>query len=232
MPRNPHAGSPNYSSKMITFPCDKCNKLLETDDDTAGTKVECPHCGDVNVVPAAGARSSPAARAKARPAAPDRAQAMGLPPDSGPEQTVLKVHPAMVRAHPLAGMGLLLCLAIGIIGAAVSFATMPPAAIAFGALALAGVVWFCVWKIKSWTTTLIITTKRTTLRRGILSRSQREVLHDRVQDVQVNQSFIDRMLGVGSLGLSTSSDEGVEITVYDVPNVLHVRNVIDAYRDM
>ena len=218
---------------MITFTCDKCDRRLETDDSAAGTKVECPHCGDINVVPAAGARTGPAAaRAKARAASPDRAEALGLPPDSGPEQEVIRVHPAMVRAHPLAGFGLLLALAVGIVGAGITIATAPPFAIGFGALALIGVVWFCVWKIQSWTTTLIITTKRTTLRRGILSRHQREVLHDRVQDVQVKQSFIDRMLGVGTLGLSTSSDEGVEITVPDVPNVLRVRQVIDAYRDM
>jgi len=222
---------------MITFPCDTCDNLLETDDSAFGTKVECPHCGDINVVPAAGARSGPAAaRAKARAAAPptsDRAEALGLPPDSGPEQEVLRVHPAMVRAHPLAGAGLLLALAVGIVGAGISVATaIIPAAIGFGVLALLGVIWFIVWKIKSWTTTLIITTKRTTLRRGILSRYQREVLHDRVQDVQVTQSFVDRVLGVGALGLSTSSDEGVEINVVDVPNVLHVRKVIDAYRNM
>lgn len=216
---------------MITFPCDKCEKLLETDDAAAGTKVECPHCGDINLVPAASSRGT-AARAKARAAAPDRAEALGLPPDSGPEQEVLRVHPAMVRAHPLAGVGLLLALAIGIVGTGITLFTAPPFAIGFGLLALVGIIWFCIWKIQSWTTTLIITTKRTTLRRGILSRSQREVLHDRVQDVQVQQSFLDRMLGVGSLGLSTSSDEGVEITVADVPNVLHVRKVIDAYRDM
>jgi membrane protein YdbS with pleckstrin-like domain/phage FluMu protein Com len=217
---------------MITFPCDKCDKLLETDDSAAGTKVECPHCADINVVPSA-SRGGPSSHAKARPAAPDRAEALGLPPDRGPEQTVLRVHPAMVRAHPLAGAGLLLALAVGIVGTGVSMATaLIPAAIAFGVLALFGVIWFIVWKIKSWTTTLIITTKRTTLRRGIFSRYQREVLHDRVQDVQVTQSFLDRMLGVGALGLSTSSDEGVEINVVDVPNVLHVRKVIDAYRDM
>ena len=216
---------------MITFPCDKCDKLLETDDTAAGTKVECPHCGDVNVVPAAGKGGY--ARVKARAAAPDRAESLGLPPDSGPEQEVIRVHPAMVRAHPLAGFGLLLALGVGIVGTGISVATaLIPAAIGFGVLALVGVIWFCVWKVQSWTTTLIITTKRTTLRKGILSRSQREVLHDRVQDVQVNQTFLDRMLGVGSLGLSTSSDEGVEITVADVPNVLHVRKVIDAYRDM
>ncbi len=220
---------------MINFPCDKCDRRLEADDSAAGTKVECPHCGDVNIVPAASNRG-PAVHAKARAAAAptlDRAQALGLPPDSGPEQQVLRVHPAMVRAHPLAGAGLLLTLAIGIVGTGIGVATaMVPAAIGFGVIALVGVIWFCIWKIRSWTTTLIITTKRTTLRRGILSRYQREVLHDRVQDVQVNQTFFDRMLGVGSLGLSTSSDEGVEITVADVPHVLRVREVIDAYRNL
>ena len=218
---------------MLKLICDRCDKPLETDDDAAGTKVECPHCGDINMVPSA-SKGPGSQRAKARAGTPDRAQALGLPPDSGPEQTVLKVHPAMVRAHPWAGLALLLTLAVGVVGTGITLA-MPPAfplAIGFACLALVGVIWFAVWKVKSMTTTLIITTKRTTLRKGLLSRNSREVLHDRVQDVQVKQTFIDRMLGVGTLGLSSSSDEGVEVSMTDVPNILHVRSVIDAYRNM
>ncbi len=218
---------------MITFPCDKCERLLETDDAAAGTKVECPFCGDVNVVPATG--KGPAAKlAKARLAArgQDRPVAMGLPSEDGPEQVVLRVHSAMVRARPLAGLGLLLTLATGLVGAGVSIATMSLLAAAFGAVALAGVVWFCVWKVRAMTTRLIITTKRTTLRLGIFSRTTREVLHDRVQDVKVEQSFLQRVLGVGTLSLSSSSDEGFEIVMTDVPDVLRVRDVIDAYRDV
>ncbi|MBX3402205.1 MAG: PH domain-containing protein [Phycisphaeraceae bacterium] len=220
---------------MITFPCDKCDRLLEADDSAAGTKVECPHCADINIVPAAGARSGPAAaRAKARPAAAvhDRAAAMGLPSEAGPESVALRVHSAMVRARPIAGLGLLVTLAVGLVGAGVSMATMPLLAAVFGAVALAGVVWFCVWKVRAMTTRLIITTKRTTLRRGILSKTTREVLHDRVQDVKVEQSFLQRMLGVGTLSLSSSSDEGFEIVMADVPDVIRVRDAIDAYRDM
>lgn len=69
---------------MITKECDNCEKVLEFDDSQAGQKVPCPHCGDVNVVPAAS----------------DRAAAAGLPPDSGPEKDVLVLRPSMLRAHP------------------------------------------------------------------------------------------------------------------------------------
>lgn len=44
-----------------------------------------------------------------RPASDDRAVAAGFPPDSGPEQRVLKVRPALFRAYPVSTGAL--CLA-------------------------------------------------------------------------------------------------------------------------
>ena len=100
---------------MITFTCDKCEKRLEVDDELAGQKVECPFCHDVNRVPAATATAVARPAGSGTPkrsaggdgpvidrAAPpsDRPSEMGLPPDFGPEQHVLTVHPALFRARP------------------------------------------------------------------------------------------------------------------------------------
>ena len=98
---------------MITLSCDRCEQTLEVPDEQAGTKVRCPHCGDVNVVPAAGGAAFPTARAVGSGSGAavgtggaggvavrgaDRAAAMGLPPDDGPEKRVARVHPATFRA--------------------------------------------------------------------------------------------------------------------------------------
>ena len=73
---------------MITFPCDKCEKLLETDDSAAGTRSSARTGGDINIVPTRG-REPSARPAMARPAAQahDRAAAMGLPSEAGPRRS-------------------------------------------------------------------------------------------------------------------------------------------------
>ena len=77
---------------MIRKTCDSCERTIEVEDDLAGQKVACEACGDINLMPETG---------NAEPgSASDRASAMGLPPDDGPEQHALKVRPAMLRARP------------------------------------------------------------------------------------------------------------------------------------
>ena len=229
---------------MITFTCDKCEKRLEVDDELAGQKVECPFCHDVNRVPAATATAVARPAGSGTPkrsaggdgpvidrAAPpsDRPSEMGLPPDFGPEQHVLTVHPALFRARPfraLLAWGLV--VGGGLLAALVSGAGL----IGGGALAAAGIVWLVVWWVTTKTIALVITNKRTTLRTGLLSRSTKEILHDRVQDIQVSQTFFDRVCRVGRIGLSSSGEAGVEIEAGDLPNPTRIREVIDAYRNV
>ncbi len=224
---------------MITFPCDKCEKLLEADDDQVGVKVACPYCGDVNRVPepspsamnhATGVRTP----ATARPVGPDRAEQMGLPPDRGPEVTVLKIHPAMFRARPwlsVLAWGLVLGGMAAVIGGLLS-GVGAPAAIGGACALTAGLGILGVWWVSTLGTTLTITNKRALVRRGIFSRATREILHDRIQDIQVTQSFWDRVWNVGSIGLSSSGEAGIEIQVEGLAKPMRIREIIDAYRNV
>jgi len=175
---------------MITKPCDKCNRMLEYPDTHAGRRVECPDCGDVNLLPGA-----PAA------AVNDRAAAKGLPPDSGPEQEVMVLAPANWRAHPF-----LTIITLGI-------ATL--------------ILWF-----RNLGNRLYITNKRTVLRRGFFSKSTSEVLHDHVRNVQVDQTFLNRLFNVGTIGISSSGQDGVEIIAHSIPRPNEVKKTIDLYRPM
>ncbi len=177
---------------MITKHCDKCNGLLEFPDTHAGRRVECPDCGDVNVLPAA-----PAAAA----AAGDRAALRGLPPDSGLEQEVMVLAPANWRAHPF-----LTILTLGI-------ATL--------------ILW-----LRNLGNRLYITNKRTILRRGFFSKSTTEVLHDHVRNVQVDQTFLNRIFNVGTIGISSSGQEGIEIIAHSIPRPNEVKKTIDLYRPL
>jgi len=226
---------------MITYLCRHCRRPLEVDADLAGKIAACPHCRQVSPVPL---RSTAADVPMARPAggAPmdpmplaedDRAAAQRLPPDSGQEQHVYTVRPAMLRAKPLHALGLILLAAAGIAAIGWGFHRSVDWLKAFGLVALAiAVIWGAYWKVVTNSTALIITNKRSTLRVGLLRRESKEILHDKVQDLQIAQSFPQRMLGIGTLGISNAGETDVEILVHDVPNPRRIREIIDAYREV
>ncbi|MBK7404151.1 MAG: PH domain-containing protein [Phycisphaerales bacterium] len=222
---------------MIRKQCDNCERWIEVEDDLAGQKVSCGACGDINLMPAAVGVVADSGPVATSAAARDKPGRLGLPPDSGPEQHVLKVRPAMIRARPglflahlfviiagLAGAGW------GLVGPASGFRT---AALALGAAGtvIAGAS-LGVWKIKTLGAALEITNKRTVMRTGLLSRATSEVVHDNIRNVQVVQTFWQRIWKVGTLGLSSSGQDGIEIEIGDIPDPDRVREVIDAYRPL
>ena len=117
-------------------------------------------------------------------------------------------HPAMFRNHPL---GFILCVLL---------------VAAFGL----GLVIFLVWWLKCLGTTLTVTDQKTTLRTGLLSKNLNEVYHSDVRSIQVNQRFLQRLLGVGSVGISSAGQSSVEIVANGLPRPDQVRELIDAHR--
>ncbi|MEM8835281.1 MAG: PH domain-containing protein [Planctomycetota bacterium] len=169
-----------------------------------------------------------------RPASDDRAVAAGFPPDSGPEQRVLKVRPALFRAYPVSTGAL--CLApFGVtallvwlfeLGARVNW-------IIFGAFfAFCGVVLFIWWMKNTVSHALEITNKRTIVRNGLFRRSTSEVMHDHVRNVQIDQTFADRIFGVGKMGISSSGQSGIEVQVDNLPHPDKLKEIVDLYRPM
>ncbi|MCB9845575.1 MAG: PH domain-containing protein [Phycisphaeraceae bacterium] len=223
---------------MIRLRCDRCDRELEVDDDLAGRKVECPHCGDVNVVPEPAAEPSQStvpspARAVSHT---DRAAAAGFPPDHGPEAHVLKVRPAMFRAKPFAFSGLCIALLVGII---IWFMCGPimarsPRWLSWVGLMLlvGGGIGLAIWKTLTLASSLEVTTKRSVQQIGLFSKSTSEVLHDSIRNVQVDQSFLDRICRVGRVSISSSGQDDLEICVRDLPNPNRIREIIDLYRPL
>jgi uncharacterized membrane protein YdbT with pleckstrin-like domain len=124
------------------------------------------------------------------------------------EGTVLyNAHPAMFRNRPFV-------FALGVL-------TIP---IVVG---LVGLVW---WYLYSRSTTLTVTDLWTRLRRGLLSRDISTVYHNDVRNVRVAQTFFQRLMGVGYVGISTAGQSGVEIEVHGVPDPVQIKTVIDRFR--
>lgn len=216
---------------MIHIHCDKCERELAFDDSQAGEKVECPHCGDVNRLPAA---PKPAAKANGnRSAVQDRATAQGLPPDSGPEVRVTVIRPSLIRSKPIVSA----LLALGPVALSIT--------LLFVVSADRRPMWLMVWPpIAGWvvlgvwaifvrlSACLIISNKRTVLRHGMLSRSTSEVLHDHVRNIEIDQSLTNRLCRVGTIGISSSGQDGIEVQIGRMPNPRRLREIIDLYRPL
>ena len=97
-------------------------------------------------------------------------------------------------------------------------------------LIVVGFVIFFMWWLRCKGTQLTITSERTRLRKGILSKSITEVWHQDVRNVLLNQTFFQRLLGVGSLGISSAGQAGLEISVSGIPDLNRVKELIDRHR--
>ena len=174
-----------------------------------------------------------------KPERVDRAAAVGLPSEFGPEVRVLRLRPAMFRARPFSFIALVLLMtAAGILAlyAAVRKESLWPGDTFWLVICLlvflAAAVTMFVWFLKTMSACLEITTKRTTESHGLFSRATSEVLHDNIRNIAVKQSFVDRVFNVGLIEISSSGQAGIEITMKDVRDPHGVRETIDKYREL
>jgi len=128
-----------------------------------------------------------------------------------PETALLIVHPSMFGNHPLY---FLLCVALIPAGIATAFMFAQPLLVVLSGVGLAILVgWWLVCE----STELTVTTKRTILRRGLLSKSTNEIRNKDVRDIHVAQSLFHRLMGTGSLGISSAAEEGGDIEIAGIP---------------
>jgi len=144
------------------------------------------------------------------------------------EENLVVEHPAMFRNRPL----IYSLLMIGIFGSVVAagaawLSTYYVLSMIFLAVALGGLGVYVYWWIWILCTSLIVTTRRTILRYGILSKRTNEVQHDDVRNLRVNQTFVDRLFGVGALEVSSSGQDDMEIVV---KGIVHPNEIADLIR--
>ena len=116
---------------------------------------------------------------------------------------IYEAHPAMFRAHPFWFILSVLLIA------------------AFGL----GILILLYWYIKTRATALTITEHEIMYEKGILSKDRTSVSLKHVRAVRVTQRFINRILGVGTVEISTAGDEP-EFEVKDMPDPHQIREAI------
>lgn len=131
-----------------------------------------------------------------------------------------------VRGLLLAAAGAAIAAAATAIGSGFSAGWTIAAFVALVALVvLAGLLWRS-------TTTYTITNQRLTIRRGLLARHLQQTRVERVQNVNVDQRLLDRILRVGKVDFDTAGTDDADFTFRGVANPDRVvRAVDDAHRE-
>lgn len=124
------------------------------------------------------------------------------------ERVLYEAHPAMFRNHPFY---FVLCIVL------------------VAALGL-GLILLLIWWINVLGTKLTVTNEQSTLRKGILSKHTNDVFHSNVRNIQVRQSFMQRLFNVGWIGISSAGQAGLEIEVNGMPDPGKVKEIIDDHR--
>ncbi|MGP1346074.1 MAG: PH domain-containing protein [Phycisphaerales bacterium] len=165
----------------------------------------------------------------------DRAELAGFPPDHGPEQNVMLVHPSIWRGKPFSSLALWIApVLIAGLARFVMFKDMSWGATGITFLVVAVLAWgFFLWEwlFFSLARSLKVTNKRVLERTGLLSRRSSEVLHEHIRSVAVDQTLLQRIFNLGTLAISSSASDANEIHMKDVPQPHKVKEVIDLYRD-
>lgn len=123
------------------------------------------------------------------------------------EHVLYHEHPAMFRNHPIWFVICILLIPV-----------------------VVGAVLLLVWWFDTRSKTLIVTDKRTVLRRGILSKSLNDIMNQDVRNIQVTQSVFQRLMGVGNVAISSSGQATVEIEAKGIPDPDSVRQFINQSR--
>jgi uncharacterized membrane protein YdbT with pleckstrin-like domain len=79
-------------------------------------------------------------------------------------------------------------------------------------VAAVGMVLF-TWWLRCRYSTLRVTDKRSILDTGYLSRATNELRHVDVRNIEVNQTFWQRLFGTGSIEISTAARDEGEIAI-------------------
>lgn len=124
------------------------------------------------------------------------------------ETVLLETHPSMFRESPLVFILFLLLIPV------------------FGV----GLVLLLGWWVLNKANHLTVTDKRLIHRKGLLSRHTNEVLHRDIRNVQIMQSFSQRVFRTGDLGVSSSGQDEIEIQFRGLADPHGVKALIDQHR--
>ena len=132
-----------------------------------------------------------------------------------------------VRPHWKYLAGPIFAVAVVVVGSVVALVEDVPhwAEVALAVLLVLCLVWLLGRYTKWVTTSFVVTTERLIMRKGVLRRSVREILLDRLTDITYNQTLLDRIMGCGNILLESPGRDSPE-TFPDLPHPVRIQNEI------
>jgi uncharacterized membrane protein YdbT with pleckstrin-like domain len=144
---------------------------------------------------------------------------MDLHPD---EQIVFEGHPSWraVLSFYIGGVAGALVIAVILWLAASAFLAIVVGVVLIALVILAGL-------IKRTATDYMVTNQRLYIRRGILSKKVQQTRIDRVQNVNTEQRFRDRLLRVGTVDFDTAGTDDSEFRFVGISDPVKVAAAVD-----
>ncbi len=227
--------------QVLTTKCPYCQHEVDSTIDHLDGPVVCPSCKKPFEIEMPTVVVTSVHDVDEKKANKDR---MTTEPD---ERTLAKVHPVVFRAWPIATLVLGLVFLVAVVAMIMSVAGMAVAGYSLGETMTLGpaslLTWVCTitflviaaivgyWMLLSQFTTLTVTDNRTIYQEGIVSRETSEVQHDDVRNIQLDQSFVQRLLKVGDIAISSSGQDDLEVVAKRLPNPARINELIRENQD-
>jgi uncharacterized membrane protein YdbT with pleckstrin-like domain len=143
------------------------------------------------------------------------------------EEIVFEGHPSWrgVLSFYVKGLGIAL-----VVGAILLFAASTGLGIIAFVVIMALVI--VVGLVKRMATRYVISTERLNIRTGILSKHVQQTSIDRVQNVNTEQTFLDRILRVGAVDFDTAGTDDSDFTFRGVSNPAGIVAAVDRAQRM
>ena len=95
---------------------------------------------------------------------------------------------------------------------------------------LIGLLVLLFWHLDLRRTRLTIAGQRILYRTGALATRESELRVNDIRDVEITRTLFQRMIGTGTLALSTAGESGMEIVIAGLKQPERVREIINALR--
>jgi uncharacterized membrane protein YdbT with pleckstrin-like domain len=114
-----------------------------------------------------------------------------------------------LRPHPIALAMPILVTIVGFVAATWVSAETNLADWVLWVLFLAVLVFYVVPRLVAWATSnFVVTSERVIHRQGFIAKKSMEIPHEKINDVRFEQGIIDRIVGAGTLIISSASEFG------------------------
>lgn len=145
------------------------------------------------------------------------------------EKVIFEGHPSWRSVIAYYLKGVLLAVLVGAAAALVSWILEDEAQLSWvvAAFAAALVIVIVVGWIKRLATTYTITNRRLHIQRGIVARRTQEAQLARVQNVNTQQSVVERLLRVGTVDFDTASADDTSLQFEGVASPAQVVQAVD-----